>query len=182
MPQADRQRLLIKVFTVGLLAVSVIVLSYKTPNATDGVFARQAPAQAPVISVANQAGVPLRISAVNFDGSKQEAVSFSVTNVSEKPISAYAIRQDVAAGESSDSSVLLLDLGLVNSTLPPQQSATRADTFRPPAGGLTTCRFRWTMSNSPTGRGGAAIRLNPRNKSRGNAPAHALPPTGCSKS
>jgi hypothetical protein len=67
------------------------------------------PPQSPVLSVQPQPDAPLRISSVTNASENQyePRLTYVVTNISGKPISAYAIRHIVAFGGASDSGVTI---------------------------------------------------------------------------
>lgn len=88
-------------------------------------------APAPVIVARNEPNSPLVISAEHLLAKTEQApeVVFNVTNVTNKTITAYAIRFDVASGSKVDSSVTLIDLELSAIDLPPNASRNQADTY-----------------------------------------------------
>ena len=88
-------------------------------------------APAPVIVARNDPNSPLVISAEHLLAKSEQApeVVFNVTNVTNKTITAYAIRFDVASGSKVDTSVTLIDLELSAIDLPPNRSRDQADTY-----------------------------------------------------
>jgi hypothetical protein len=118
--------------TLTVLLTCLGILVYRTPNAVT-VHAGQGNDRPPDISIIPQPNSPLLISSVKFDGTShgQPEITFNITNVSGKSVSAYAIREDVRAGGRTRSSSLLFDLELVDKVLSAGQSVTRADVFAP---------------------------------------------------
>jgi hypothetical protein len=138
MLQSDGRRIFLKILTLGVLVFCLGLLSYGISGARlANTYTGQASVQAPIISVVPQTDVPLRISSVRFEEPSQGApeIFFSITNLSDKAISAYAIRQDVRAGAKSMSSTFLIDLDVKDSSLQPGQTAERFDTVEPLSGG-----------------------------------------------
>jgi hypothetical protein len=86
---------------------------------------------APVILTETPADAPITISAahqVSSDPSDDE-IAFMVTNVSSKPIAAFAVRQDVEVGGVSQRTVALLHLELSNRVLNPNESLPQYSTY-----------------------------------------------------
>ena len=100
--------------------------------------------QAPVIVARNEPGSPLVISAERLVPKTEQApeVAYNVTNVTNKTITAFAIRLDVASGANVTSSVSLVDLELSATDLPPNSSRSGGDTYD----NLSNSQHRVTLS------------------------------------
>lgn len=87
----------------------------------------------PILTLQPQMGTPLVMSAPRIVGGDEEykEVAFDLINVSDKPIRAYAIKQDVEVeGIPRSRSVLFINLDLTNSPmLQINQLITEGDTF-----------------------------------------------------
>lgn len=86
-------------------------------------------AQSPTVSAKPQLDAPLKISSVEVVSTDPLTPQFSyvVTNISAKPIRAYAIRNDVMTGEQIQNSGVVLVLQIsINSILRPAQSKSEA--------------------------------------------------------
>lgn len=88
-------------------------------------------AQAPIIVARNEPNSPLVISAERQLAKSEQGpeVLFNVTNVTNKTITAFAIRLDVAFGSKLVSTVSLDNLELSATNLPPSRSLARSDTY-----------------------------------------------------
>jgi hypothetical protein len=98
MGEVNKYRLFLKFAILGIFIYMLFVFQGRQFSTS------VASAQAPEISVAVQANVPIRISAVTLNSSDPLTPDFTylVTNISQKPIDAYVIRIITTAKGASD--------------------------------------------------------------------------------
>lgn len=137
MTQILRHRLSLRLIALTVLIVCLVIISRQNSDAqlaaTTPQRAQLAETPPPILTVQPQMGTPLVMSAPRIVGGNEEykEVAFDLINVSDKPIRAYAIKQEVAvAGTPRSGTVLFINLCLTNSPmLPVNQLITRGDTF-----------------------------------------------------
>lgn len=100
--------------------------------------------QAPIIVAQNESGSPVVISAERQLAKTEQApeIAFNVTNVTNKTIIAFAIRVEVTDGRTPVSKILLQNLELNTTDLPPNRSLTSFDTYE----NLSEAKHRVTLS------------------------------------
>ncbi|HMF56608.1 MAG TPA: hypothetical protein VK619_09710 [Pyrinomonadaceae bacterium] len=130
-------RLLLKLVTLGVLTLCLSVLSRSginlplanTQNA--GQHVRQIPTKAATVTALSQSNAPLVVSLARPVSSAPENVdiTFKVTNVSNKPIRAYAIKQEVEAGGIRASAMTFHTPELTGVALQPNETRDDFDTY-----------------------------------------------------
>ncbi len=122
MSQADKHRLSIKFLTLIILLAYLVIISSRA-NYT--LFAFKKP-QGPIpsVSVQPQINVPLRISSIAVDSADplEPKVTYTVENISGKPVVAYAIRHRVRFGGATSEGVVVRNSNSVSSVLQAGQS------------------------------------------------------------
>jgi hypothetical protein len=138
MTKIFRHRLSLRLLALTVLIVCLVIISRKNSDAhlaatTPQQRAQLAETPRPIVTVQPQMGTPLVISAPRIVSGNQEykEVAFDLINVSDKPIRAYAIKQEVAvAGTPPSGTALFINLDLTNSPrLPVNQLTTTFNTF-----------------------------------------------------
>lgn len=135
MAKLYRQKLLLRLLTLGVLVLCLCVVSRYDRNTS---LARvqtpsvsQIQTRAPILLAAAQNNSPLRISSApsaSVDLQLPE-VRFSIKNVSGKPVRAYMLKQIVKAGEKEQSSGTLTNLELKGAVLQPEESIVEVETY-----------------------------------------------------
>lgn len=138
MTQIFRHRLSLRLMALTVLIVCLVIISRKNSDAhltttTPQKKPQPADTRPPSVTVQPQMGTPLVMSAPRIVGGNEEykEVAFDLINVSDKPIRAYAIKQEVAvSGSPGSATTLFINLDLTNSPrLPVNQLTTNFHTF-----------------------------------------------------
>jgi hypothetical protein len=136
-----QQRLLVRLLALGVLTLCLSLLSRNSSSSALLATPKEPPAvpvqtQSPIVMVQPQMGTPLVVTAARPVSSDPQNldITFYLTNVSNKPIRVYAIKQEVEAGGTRSYSVSLHNLDLTNSALQPNQSLSDFDTYQVLAG------------------------------------------------
>ena len=122
MTQFFRHRLSLRLTALTVLIVCLVIISRKNSDAhlatTTQQRAQLAETPRPILTIEPQMDTPLVMSAPRIVGGNEEykEIAFGLTNVSDKPIRAYAIKQEVkVAGTSPSETALFINLDLTNS-------------------------------------------------------------------
>lgn len=133
-----QHRLSLRLIALTVLIVCLVIISRKNSDAhltttTPQKKPQPADTRPPIVTVQSQMGTPLVLSARRIVGGNEEysEIAFDLVNVSDKPIRAYAIKQEVAvAGTPRSGTALFINLDLSNSPrLPINQITTTFNTF-----------------------------------------------------
>lgn len=105
-----------------ILAAASLLAALTTFTLTSRTFLAANKPQLVNVEVQSQVGSPLSIGQIRPFASdpKQPTFGYEVSNLSDKPISAYAIRHDVALGKTQTSGVMLISFWSISSLLYPQ--------------------------------------------------------------
>ena len=147
MGQTVHYRLIVRLAALAAVTFALILVVKQDDQVGFG-MAQSIPAfqpQAPIIVARNEPGNPLVISAERQLPKTEQApeIAFNVTNVTNKTIIAFAIRVDAAAGELTPvSKILLQNLELSATDLPPNRSLSNFDTYE----NLSSEQHRITLS------------------------------------
>ena len=147
MGQIMHRKLFLRLAALAAVTFSLILVLRQDGQVGLGMAQQQMPsfqAPAPVIVARNEPNSPLVISAEHLLAKTEQApeVEFNVTNVTNKTITAFAIRFDVASGAQVVSSVSMVDLELSATDLPPNGSRGFGDTYD----NLSSSQHRVTLS------------------------------------
>jgi hypothetical protein len=137
MTQFFRHRLSLRLTALTVLIVCLVIISRKNSDAHLATKTQQraqlAETPRPKVTIEPQMDTPLVMSAPRIVGGNEEykEIAFDLINVSDKPIRAYAIKQEVeVAGTSPSGTALFINLDLTNSPrLQVNQLTTTFNTF-----------------------------------------------------
>jgi hypothetical protein len=136
MTQILRHRLSLRLIALTVLIVCLVIISRQNSDAqlatTTPQRAQLAKTPPPIVTVQPQMDTPLVVSAPRIVGGNQEykEIAFDLINVSDKPIRAYAIKQEEEVAGTRLGTVILINLDLTNSPrLPVNQLTTAFNTF-----------------------------------------------------
>jgi len=137
MTQILRHRLSLRLIALAILIVCLVIVSRKNSDAhlatTTPQRAQLAETPPAIVTVQPQMDTPLVMSAPRIVGGNEEykEIAFDLINVSDKPIRAYAIKQEVVvAGTPRSRTALFISLDLTNSPrLQVNQLTTSSNTF-----------------------------------------------------
>jgi hypothetical protein len=123
MSRADKHRFLIKILTLSILVACLVIFS-KNANYARFAALHKAQEQSFNVSVPQQQNVPLRIYSIVAKSANQQQpeLIYMVENVSDKPISAYAIRHSVIFGGANSEGVMVRNSNSTSAVLQPGQS------------------------------------------------------------
>ena len=134
MGQMMHHKLLVRLVALAAVCFSLVLVLRQDGQVGLGMAQQPMPsfqAPAPVVVARNEPNSPLVISAEHLLSKTEQApeLMFNVTNVTNKTITAFAIRLDVASGSKVDSSVYLINLELSATDLPPNASLNEGGTY-----------------------------------------------------
>ena len=146
MGQTVKHKLIVRLAALAAVTFSLILVLRQDDQVGLG-MAQSMPAfqpQAPMILARNERGSPLVISAERQLARTEQApeVAFNVTNVTNKTISAFAIKVEVMSDSKVVNTVALYNLELSANDLPPNRSLSRFDTYE----NLSNGQHRVTLS------------------------------------
>lgn len=147
MGQTVTHKLIVRLAALAAVTFSLILVVRQDDQVGLG-MAQSKPAfqpEAPIIVSHNEPGSPLVISAERQLAKTEQApeIEFNVTNVTNKIIVAFAIRvEEVAGGLTPVSKILLQNLELSATDLPPNRSLSNVDTYE----NLSSEQHRITLS------------------------------------
>ncbi len=146
MGQTVHHKLIVRLAALAAVTFSLILVLRQDDQVRFG-MAQSMPAvqpQAPTIVARNEPGSPLVISAERQLAKTEQApeIAFNVTNVTNKTITAFAIKLEVASGSRLVTEVSLHNLELSATDLPPNRSLSNFDTYE----NLSSEQHRVTLS------------------------------------
>jgi hypothetical protein len=146
MGQTVHHKLILRLAALAAVSFSLTLVLTHEDQVGSGI-AQSMPAfqpQAPIIMARNEPNSPLVISADRQLAKTEQApeVVFNVTNVTNKTITAFAIKLDVMSGSKVVSTIHLSNLALSAADLPPNGSRSEAVTFD----NLSNSQHRVTLS------------------------------------
>jgi hypothetical protein len=133
MDQTVHHKLLVRLVALAAVSFSLILVLRQDDQIGLG-MAQSMPVfqpQAPIIVARNEPGSPLVISAERQLAKTEQApeLSFNVTNVTSKTVTAFAIKQEVVSGEKAGTTVYLYNLPLSATKLPPNSALNESATY-----------------------------------------------------
>jgi hypothetical protein len=146
MRQTVHHKLIVRLAALAAVTFSLILIVKQDGESGLG-MAQQMPSfkpQAPIMVARNEPGSPLVISAERLLANSEQApeIAFNVTNVTNKTITAFAIRVEVMADDKVVNTVALYNLELNASDLPPNRSLSRFDNYE----NLSDAQHRVTLT------------------------------------
>ncbi len=133
MRQMVHHKLIVRLAALAAVTLSLILVLKQDDQVGLGMAQPMASfqAQAPVIVARNEPNSPLVISAERQLAKTEQApeIAFNVTNVTNKTITAFAIKLEVASGSRLVTEVSLHNLELSATDLPPNRSLNNFDTY-----------------------------------------------------
>jgi hypothetical protein len=146
MGKALHHKLIVRLVALAAVSFSLILVLKQDDQVSLGMeqSMRAFQPQAPIIVARNEPGSPLVISAERQLANSEQApeVLFNVTNVTNKIITAFAIRVEVMAEAKVVNTVALYNLELSASDLPPNRSLSRFDNYE----NLSDAQHRVTLT------------------------------------
>jgi hypothetical protein len=130
-----RRKLVFRVGALSMLIFCLVIFTRKNTSArmtaVELVVQNSTQKEPAILTAGNDVGSPLVVSSPRTVPSDPQSpeIELSFTNVSGKAIRAFAIKQNVEAGEARRSSVALYNLDLSNSELQPNQSLNEFSTY-----------------------------------------------------
>lgn len=146
MDQTVRHKLIVRLAALAAVTFALILV-VKHDNQVGLGLAQSKPAfqpEAPIIVSRNEPGSPLVISAERQLAKTEQdpEIAFNVTNVTNRTITAFAIKLEVASGSRVVNTVSLSNLELSATDLPPNRSLSKFDTYE----NVSNSQHRVTLS------------------------------------